>query len=89
VHQHRFVGCVADNEIFIIPKHVSFTTSAIDFCPGNEIVEWWIDEIFVFKMIVVILILSSILPAMGTLIQHCIILSKAPGLAVNAPLSIF
>jgi hypothetical protein len=38
VHQHRFVGCVADNEIFIIPKHVSFTTSAIDFCPGNGIV---------------------------------------------------
>ena len=38
--------------------------------------EWWNDGILVFKWILAILILSSILPVAGTLNQHCIILSE-------------
>jgi hypothetical protein len=45
-------------------------------CPGNGIMEWWNDGILVFKRILAILILSSIPPVAGPLIQHCIILSE-------------
>jgi hypothetical protein len=44
--------------------------------PENGIMEWWNAGILVFKRILVILILSSILPVAGPLIQHCIILSE-------------
>jgi hypothetical protein len=42
-------------------------------CPGNGIMERWNDGILVFKRILTILILSSIPPVAGPLIQHCII----------------
>jgi len=41
--------------------------------PENGIMEWWNAGILVFKRIIAILILSSIPPVAGPLIQHCII----------------
>jgi hypothetical protein len=51
--------------------------------------EWWNDGILVFKRILDILVLSSILPVAGTLIQHCIILSEQQARAHYSTIPLF